>query len=148
MEIKNQRNLFNLNVYSKAFSLIELMIVVAIIGIITAIAYPSYTKYIMKSRRTEALTTLINTQNKLELYYSQNNAYPITLAALQAPPPMTQGAALGLGLNYSYVYSRPTTTSYTLVANPASPSQLVDSECPSFKIDNLGNKTPTACWPH
>jgi type IV pilus assembly protein PilE len=144
MEIRNKQNLFNL----KAFSLIELMVVIAVIGIITAVAYPSYTKYIMKSRRSEALTTIVNTQNKLELYYSQNNAYPPTLAALQAPPPTTQGAALALGLNYFYNYSRPTTTTYTLTANPASPTQLADTECAFIRIDNLGNKTPTACWPH
>ena len=57
------------------FSLIELMIVVAIIGIIAAIAYPSYLEQVKSTRRGDAQGALASFANAMERYYTQNNTY-------------------------------------------------------------------------
>jgi len=64
------------------FTLIELMIVVAIIGILAAIAYPSYREQIRRSGRTEARTMLMDAASRQERFYSNNNSYATTLAQL------------------------------------------------------------------
>jgi type IV pilus assembly protein PilE len=59
------------------FTLIELMIVVAVIGILAAIAYPSYTEYVLRGRRAEARTALIELMQQQERFYTQNGTYAL-----------------------------------------------------------------------
>ncbi len=59
----------------RGFTLIELMIVVAIVGILSAIAYPSYTDYIRRGRLPEAFTLLADYRAKMEQYYQDNKNY-------------------------------------------------------------------------
>ena len=66
----------------KGFSLIELMIVVAIIGVIGAIALPSYDSYMLKSRRADAKVGLSKVADKQERYYLQNNIYAANTSLL------------------------------------------------------------------
>jgi type IV pilus assembly protein PilE len=57
------------------FTLIELMIVLVIVGILAAIAYPSFQRYIIRSKRTQAQAALLQLMQQQERYYSQNNTY-------------------------------------------------------------------------
>lgn len=59
----------------RGFSLIELMIVVAVLGILAAIAYPNYQEYLAKSRRSEARTALLQLSQFMERYYTNNGRY-------------------------------------------------------------------------
>lgn len=70
----------------KGFTLIELMIVVAIVGVLAAIAYPSYQEYIARARRADAKTVLLENAQFLERFYTQNGSYlTATLPITEAP---------------------------------------------------------------
>lgn len=71
---------------SKGFTLIELMITVAIIGILGAIAYPSYQEYVFKSKRAEGRTAMMEVLQQQERYMTQNNTY-LTFSAGETGKP-------------------------------------------------------------
>jgi type IV pilus assembly protein PilE len=135
---------------SKGFSLIELMIVVTIVGVLAAIALPSYRNHLLRTNRTEAKSTLLNVQVAQEKFFLQNNRYAQTTAELSNLPP----AGLGIPLTtpsgrYAIDFlGAPTNTTYTIQAT-AQGDQADDTDCPLYTISESGAKTPaasTGCW--
>jgi type IV pilus assembly protein PilE len=134
----------------RGFSLIELMIVVSIIAILSAIAVNSYIKYAQSSRRSDAYAALSQDQGILE------RCYALTFNYANASNGSTQCAQV-LTVSPSQYYDvavtfpAGSTTSYLLTATPvASGPQEADTTCPSFSIDNTNTKTPSpttsTCW--
>ena len=80
------------------FTLIELMVTVAIVGILAAVAYPSYTRYIIRSNRTAAQAQMLDIANREQQFLMANRAYA-TKAALE-----TSGYALPTALTGRYSY--------------------------------------------
>ncbi|MES9901541.1 MAG: type IV pilin protein [Sedimenticola sp.] len=75
------------------FTLIELMIVVAVVGILATIAYPSFTEQVSKSRRSDAHAALMEVTNREEIFFSNFNTYTTVVVS----PGTCTGAACGLG---------------------------------------------------
>ncbi|MFT5781730.1 MAG: type IV pilus assembly protein PilE [Pseudomonas sp.] len=131
-----------LNKNIAGFTLIELMITVAIIGILAAIAYPSYTEYVLRGNRTEGQALLNDAAARQERYYAQNNTYADTPAKLGYTSTST--------VNGLYVISTPTGTAsaYTLLAA----TQRTDAKCGDLGLNQAGTKTKSGtgaladCW--
>lgn len=127
---------------SRGFSLIELMIVVALIAILTAIAVSAYTKWVYKARRTEAKTALLDLAAREERFYTANNAYS-NGALVGTNWPL--GYSLPANLNGDYTLSvitpsaaSATGATFTLQADPQAVQQ--GDACGSYTLDNLGNQ--------
>jgi len=128
----------------RGFTLIELMITVAIIGILASIAYPSYQQYVLSSRRAEAQSEMLRIQLGLEKWranhstYSSNLADDIKFTDTNAYYDYTvTGATVG---------SAPTGSVYVIRA-AAQGAQANDSACTPLTLDQSGAKTPSSgCW--
>ncbi|HEY8099057.1 MAG TPA: type IV pilin protein [Methylobacter sp.] len=129
----------------RGFTLIELMITVAIVGILTAIAIPSYSGYVQKSRRTSAETALLDLASREAKYYSTNNAYTNSMTSLgyASAGPIAVPDATSNYYNLSVALNG---TGFTATAAPVG-NQTADA-CGSFTIDYLGVKGAgaTKCW--
>ncbi len=96
MRVNSQPRLKGLG-RARGFTLIEVMIVVAVIGILSAIAYPSYTDYVRRSRISEATGDLSATRVRLEQFYQDNRNYNSSAAAC--------GVAMPNAGNKPFIYS-------------------------------------------
>ena len=126
------------------FTLIELLITVAIVGIVSAIAFPSYSESIRQSKRKEAQAALLSLANAMEMYRMQNgNKY--TSATVGSTGIFTnQVPVTGGTKTYTLSISTLTANTYTLSAVPVQP----DSLCGTLSYTNTGAKSPSTsgCW--
>ncbi len=144
------------------FTLIELMVTVAIVSILATIAATSYTSQVMKSRRTDARTALLDLAGREEKLFSTTNQYSSSPAALgygtAANFPISVG---GSGTNYYSVNLLTPDTltqggaanTYLITATPiAGTQQAGDTTCTSLSVNQLGQQTATpaannaTCW--
>lgn len=120
------------------YTLIELMIAVAIVGILAAIVYPSYTDGVNRSRRAEAMTELARIATLQEQYYADHRTYTVDMTDLgfSSDPYVTENG-------YYSIDTAPVTaigTDFIITATPAG-MQSADVTCTSFSWNYLGQKT-------
>lgn len=139
------------------FTLIELMIAVAIIAILAAIALPAMDQYKQKSRRSDATSMLMQIAAKQEKFFMNNRSYAANLTNLGYGN--TGATADPLSSEHDYydiTITAPALPAYTftLTATPKG-AQAEDTDCAEFNLDNEGNKTAEddsgtdttgACW--
>ncbi len=127
------------------FSLIELMIVIAVIAILVGLALPSYQAFIRKANRGEAQQIMMNWANLQEIWRSNNPLYADDVAAPNGIP---------LPTHDKYTFSLaapnpPTATQYVLVAT-ATGSQALDKQqgvsCTPMSMDQSNTKLAAVCW--
>jgi type IV pilus assembly protein PilE len=146
----------NLKSTSLGFTLIEVMITVAIIGILAAVAYPSYAEQVARSRRGDAQAALLETAQWLERQYTVSNAYNKTGAGTTinnaALPSLRAKTAEMYTLSFGGVSaaSTPTATDYSLRMVPI--GSMANDRCGTFVLTNTSAKTVSggagvaACW--
>lgn len=148
---------------SAGFTLIEIMIAVVIVAILTAVALPQYSSYIMKSRRADAKTALLDLAARQERFFALNNAYTNDAGRLGYGANATFPVNVRTGSSTFYTLAVPTVTAGTATALPtyaatATPAgvQQRDTTCYTFRLDSGGARsnlaadaaviTGTGCW--
>lgn len=133
------------------FTLVELMITVAIVGILAAVAYPSYAEYVRRTARADAQSDLAENVQFLERIYTNNNRYDRTMnGGAWAALPVTQSPRSGNAkYNFAIAFGAGGLT-YTITAVPQG-SQALD-KCATMTINQAGVQTPATgtdgrpCW--
>lgn len=122
------------------FSLVELMVVISIIGILVAIAMPSYNAYRIKANRALAQSFLLSIVNKEEQFRLDNRAYTNTIAAsgLGLTEPSELSGLYTFGITGTAVGASATLISDFAATATAVGGQVSDGD---LTIDNLGTKT-------
>jgi type IV pilus assembly protein PilE len=136
---------------SAGFSLIELMVTVVVASILVAIAVPTYTAQVRKSRRTDAKTALLDLAGREERFFSTNNgAYTAVAASLgySGSFPVTIGS--GYYQIAAPVVVAGTTTAVATFSITATPigTQVNDTSCASFTINSQGQQLATGTDPN
>lgn len=126
----------------KGFTLIELMIVMVIIGILGAIAYPAYSNHLQKSRRVDAQAALLELAQYMERYYTTNGTYVGAVLPFTASP--KDDATKYYNLSVTGVAAN----AYTLSGVPISTTSQATESCGTLTLSQTGAKTPTTagCW--
>ncbi|MEN0108812.1 MAG: type IV pilin protein [Pseudomonas sp.] len=144
-----------MNKRTQGFTLLELMITVAILGIIAAIAFPSYQQYVLRSNRTEGQAMLSDAVARQERYYAQNNSYVASqtnIGKLQLRNTTGTTVKSDTGLYSLTVAATAGNGGYIFTATPQG-SQTRDTACANLTLNALGTKgksgtasTAAECW--
>lgn len=130
--------------YSSGFTLIELMVVVAVIGLLSMIAFPSYQEYLAKARRAEVRAILLEAGQWMERHYTENLKYDTNTAGTAIadlfPSSLQQSPRDGGGA-YTIAVSAAAARTYTITATRKSPGSMTSDKCGDFQITNTGVKS-------
>ena len=131
----------------RGFTLIEVVIVTMIIGILAAVAVPAYSKYVTKTRRTDATVFLVEAAGEQVRFRAENNRYTDDLTELGYPAATVRTPEGDYDVRVEPDSVPASGTRFELVAVPvAGGRQANDAECASLSITSTGARTPAACW--
>jgi type IV pilus assembly protein PilE len=133
---------------SGGFTLIEVMVTVAIIAILAAVAYPSYQNYIIRANRSAAQSFMLEVSSRQERILLDARAYAANIAALGISPPPSVSA--NYTITSAAVAGPP--PGYTVTATPIGNQLAKDTLCGTLTLDATGTKTADGsggvaqCW--
>ena len=138
-------------------TMLELLVVVGIIAIVSAVAFPSYTQYIVNTKRTVATSALLQVAERQQQFFIDNKQFtndltdlgfaasPLVLDENGSSTVATDGDAV-----YSIGLSNVTATTYTITAAPLHGQGSRDTHCASFSVDQSGARANSGggndCW--
>lgn len=121
--------------HTQGFTIIEVLVVVAILGILATIAIPQYTKYLTNARRADGKTALLAAAQYMERHFTTNN---YTYVGASIPKESESGY-------YAITVTAANATAFTIQV-VAEGKQAGDTLCKTMTINHLGQKTPAGCW--
>ncbi len=131
----------------RGFTLIELMITVAIVAILASVAYPSYTKYVVRAKRSAAQAVMQTAASKQEQYMLNSRSYASNLGELKVNVPADVDNTYTLSVVADNAAAPPT---FYVEAAPKPGQASADSACGTLKLTNTGVKTASGggsgCW--
>jgi type IV pilus assembly protein PilE len=143
----------------RGFTLIELMITVAVIGILAAVAYPSYTQYIVRANRSAAQSFMYSVANKQEQYMLDARTYAGALSELNVSVPTEVSSKYTITLRCTMPVATGTCTAavgtpaYVITGTPIGTQLANDAKCGTLTLNQLGTKTEggtassaSECW--
>lgn len=122
------------------FTLIELMVVVAIVGILGAVAYPSYVEHVNRGRRAVAQGMLSDFATRQHQFFVDTRGYAASVAALRVSVPADVSAHYDVTI--STTAGPP--PGFTLTATPK--GRQSSDKCGTLTINAVGARTPSGCW--
>jgi len=129
---------------ARGFTLIEVMVAVAIVAVLAGVALPSYREHLRKSRRAEAQAYLMAVASRQQQFLLDTRAYATTLSAVGIAAPATVAASYDLVV--ATVAGPPPT--FRLTATPKATTDQVSERCGTLAIDQTGAKFAAlgTCW--
>jgi type IV pilus assembly protein PilE len=124
----------------RGFTLIELMIVLVVVAILSAVALPAYNDQLRRSVRAQAQAFLTDSASRQQQYLVEKRTYASSVPALGMTAPASVSSAFVIAVAAA---SGPPPT--FLITATASGDQAKDA-CAVMTIDNAGNRTPASCW--
>ena len=135
------------------FSLIELLVVLAIVVVLSAIALPNYSQHLQRGNRAEAVAALLEAQQFMERYYSVNGRYSLSAGGNDAPqlPLRLQNIPSGAVVRYELSVASAAVNAYALQAAPV--GAMAGDKCGTLTLTQTGQKGLTdsqlsaaECW--
>ena len=124
------------------FTLIEIMVVVAIVGILSAIAYPSYIEHVRQTRRAEVTALMLENAQLLERHYTRHGAYNAgVVAGLMSQAPQSGSAVYTIAV-HTDVHQ------YSMTATAQSGGLMAGDACARYTLNQVGQRSPSdaKCW--
>jgi type IV pilus assembly protein PilE len=127
---------------SYGFTLIELLITVAIMGILAAIAYPSYNDFVVRNNRAEAPRELVRLANLQEQLFVDSRSYTANISELGVGSTAIWTTPSG----FYKISSAVVNSTFTLTAKAQGTQATNDADCSEITLTDTGNKSPLICW--
>ena len=130
--------------YVKGFTLVELLITVAIVALLAAYAIPNYRQYVVQSKRVQAHNKLLEIAGMYEKFYANTNRYPTGVSG--GANTLNLGDDYLLWKDYQISHENRANGGWAILATARGEQANDDTDCQQMRYNNLQQKTPAACW--